>query len=90
MLSDEDKLDELVRVDFDLEVEQYFADKKINRDTVVQREHVEDLETKLKVRIPHSNSHPPMCARALRTRVCVWSMLRCAFGRTLHFSTLSW
>ena len=49
VLSDEDKLDELVRVDFDLEVEQYFEDKKINRDTVVQREHVTDLETKLKV-----------------------------------------
>ena len=50
VLDDEDKLDELVRVDFDLEVEQYFEDKKINHDTVVQREHVEDLETKLKVR----------------------------------------
>ncbi len=36
-------------MDFDLEVEQYFEDKKINRDTVVQREHVSDLETKLKV-----------------------------------------
>mmetsp|Transcript_36074 Transcript_36074/g.52880 ORF Transcript_36074/g.52880 Transcript_36074/m.52880 type:complete len:228 (-) Transcript_36074:28-711(-) len=48
VLTDEDKLDELIRVDFDLEVEQYFEDKKINRDTVVQREHVTDLNEKLK------------------------------------------
>jgi hypothetical protein len=49
VLTDQDKLDQLIEVHFDLEVEQYFEDKKINRDTVVQREHVDDLEEKLKL-----------------------------------------
>lgn len=74
VLTDEDKLDELIRIDFDLEVEQYFQDKKINRDTVVQREHVSDLETKLKV-----------CT----CRDCLLKLLRFAFVFVFEVLTVS-
>jgi len=68
VLTDEDKLDELIRVDFDLEVEQYFEDKKINRDTVVQREHVTDLNEKLKVCLVFVTVYSPLCFRLQRHR----------------------